>query len=120
MATGNSKKRPHKTLTIDEKVEILDQIGKKSYTVISEEYGIGRATITDIKRKEVEIRNFKSHMLKMEPGVPAKIMKLGKDEEHDKAGLNNSVKKEYPLQVGRIVKMIHNSFLLSFQVLHVS
>ena len=58
-------------------------------------------------------------MLKMEPGIPAKIMKLGKDEEHDKAGLNNSVKKEYPLQVGRIVKMIHNSFLLSFQVLHV-
>ena len=48
MTTGKSKKRPQKTLTIDEKLEILDQIGKKSYTVISEEYGIGRATITDI------------------------------------------------------------------------
>ena len=40
MATGNSKNRPHKTLTIDEKGEILDQFGKKTYTVISEEYGI--------------------------------------------------------------------------------
>ena len=53
MATTNSKKRAHKTLTIDEKLEILDQIGKKSYTVISEEYSIGRTTITDIKKKEV-------------------------------------------------------------------
>ena len=65
MATGNSKKRPQKLLIIHEKVEILDQIGKKSYTVISEEYGIGRATITDIKRKEVEISNFKLRMLEM-------------------------------------------------------
>ena len=31
MATGNLKKMPHKTLTMDEKVEILNQIGKKSY-----------------------------------------------------------------------------------------
>ena len=85
MVTGNSKKRPHKTLTIDEKVEILDQIGKKSYTVISEEYGIGRATIRDIKRMEVEIRNFKSRMLEMGTKRSAKIMKLGKDGEHDKA-----------------------------------
>ena len=85
MATRNSKKRAHKTLTIDEKLEILDQIGKKSYTVTSVEYSIGRATITDIKKKEVEIRNFKSRMLEVGTKRSAKIMKLGKDEEHDKA-----------------------------------
>ena len=85
MATRNSKKRPHKTLTIDEKLEILDQIGKKSYTPISEKYGIGRATIIDRKKKEVEMRNFKSHMLEMGTKWSAKIMKLGKDEEHNKA-----------------------------------
>ena len=44
IATGNSKKMPHKTLTIDEKVEILEKIGKKSYNVVSEEYSIGCAT----------------------------------------------------------------------------
>ena len=32
-------KRGHKTLTIDQKLELLDQIGKKSYTVLCEEYG---------------------------------------------------------------------------------
>ena len=45
-------KRAHKTLTIDQKLELLDQIGKKSYTVLCEEYGIGRSTISDIKKME--------------------------------------------------------------------
>ena len=93
MATGNSKRKPHKTLTIDEKVEIVDQIGKKSYTVISEEYGIGRATITDIKRKEVEIRNFKSHMHEMGTKRSAKIMKMKNMTKLYFCGLNKSVKK---------------------------
>ena len=84
METRDSKKRLHKTLTIDEKLGILDQIKKKRYTVILEEYSIGHATITDIKKKEVEIRNFKSHMLEMETKWSAKIIKLGKDEEHNK------------------------------------
>ena len=45
-------------------------------------------------------------MLEMGTRRAAKIVKLGNDEEHDKAlfcGLNKSVKKGYPLQVGRIV-----------------
>ena len=49
-------KRAHKTLTIDQKLELLDQIGKKSYTVLCEEYGIGRSTISDIKKMESVIR----------------------------------------------------------------
>ena len=85
MATENSKKRLHKMLTFNEKVKRLDQIMKESYTVICEEYDISCTTITDIKRKEVEIRNFKSCMLEMGTKQPAKVMKLGKDEEHDKA-----------------------------------
>ena len=42
--------------TIDQKLELLDQIGKKSYTVLCEEYGIGRSTISDIKKMESVIR----------------------------------------------------------------
>ena len=99
-------KRPHKTLTIDEKVEILDNIGKKNYTVISEEYGIGRATITDIKRKEVEIRDFKSPMVEMGTKCPAKIMKLGKDEEHDKAVFLCFKQKREEGQVDRIDRIV--------------
>ena len=45
--SGRKPKRAHKTLTINQKIEILDQLGKKSYTVLCEEYGIGKSTITE-------------------------------------------------------------------------
>ena len=45
------------SLTVDQKqLEILDQIGKKSYTLLCEEYGVCRATISNIRKKESELR----------------------------------------------------------------
>ena len=67
-------------ITIDQKIKILDKIGKKSYTLLCEEYGIGRSTITDIKKRESELRNYK-RMVEMGAGGSVKVMKLGKDEE---------------------------------------
>lgn len=72
-------------LTVDEKLEVLDLIGKKSYAVISEEYGIGCATITDIKKKGDELKKFKSHLTDMGMKRPSKVMRLGKNREHDEA-----------------------------------
>ena len=34
-------KRAHKTLSIDQKLELLDQVGKKSYIVLCKEYKNG-------------------------------------------------------------------------------
>ena len=34
-------KRAHKSFTIDQKIEILDQIGRKSYKVLKDEYRVG-------------------------------------------------------------------------------
>ena len=68
-------------LTIDQKLELLDQIGKKSYTVLCEEYGIGHSTISDIKKMESSLRRYKRKMKDMGVKRPAKVMKLGKDEE---------------------------------------
>ncbi len=52
MDPGASKsKRAHKSLSIADKVKILDQIGKKSYKLLSEEFGVGISTISDIKKK---------------------------------------------------------------------
>ena len=49
------EKRPakgvHRSLTIDQKIEILDQIGKKSHKILSEKYRVGVSTISDIKRR---------------------------------------------------------------------
>ena len=62
-ASGQKKpKRAHKSLSIEQKVEILDKIGKKSYKLLSEEYGVGTSTISDIKRKGPELRNYKRKM----------------------------------------------------------
>ena len=83
--SGRKPKRLHKTLTINEKIEILDQIGKKSYTVLCEEYGVGKSMITDIKKREPKIRTYKRKMMEMGVGWSAKVMKLGKDEEFEAA-----------------------------------
>ena len=40
------KKRAHKGLTIEEKVEIPNQIGKKSYKLLSVQYGVWISTIS--------------------------------------------------------------------------
>ena len=47
MAAAKAMKRAHKILAIEEKVEILNQIGKKSYKLLSEQYGVGISTISD-------------------------------------------------------------------------
>ena len=56
MASKKETAKPKLTsLTVDQKLEILDQIGKKSYTVLCEEYGVCRATISNIRKKESEL-----------------------------------------------------------------
>ena len=46
MEDAKAKKRVHKSLTIEEKVEILDQIWKKSYKLLSEQHGVGISTVS--------------------------------------------------------------------------
>ena len=49
---------------------------------MAEQYGIGRSTISDIKWKETELRQYKTSMKEM--GRSAKVMKCGKDVELEK------------------------------------
>ena len=85
MAAPPSSKRPHRSLSIETKLEILDKIEKRSYKLLSEEYGIGRSTISDIKRKENEIRKYKRKATEMGVHRPMKNMKMGQDEELESA-----------------------------------
>ena len=78
-------KRPHKTLSTDQKLEILHQGGKKSYALLSEEYGIGHSTIASLKKQEMELWQDRRKMKEMGIRRPATIMKLGRDEELEKA-----------------------------------
>ena len=78
-------KRTHTSLSIEKKVEILDKIGKKSYKVLSEEYGVGISTISDIKKKGIQLREYKRKLIEMGCKRPAKTMKLRRDEKLEEA-----------------------------------
>ena len=52
---------------------------------MSEKYGIGRSTISDIKHKEVELKEYYRSMKEMGMAREVKIMKCGKDMELEKA-----------------------------------
>ena len=82
---GKKAKRPHKTLTIDEKIAILDGMATSSYAVLSERYGVGRSTISDIKKKEPELRQFKRRLTGMGGKRFVKTMKLSTYEELERA-----------------------------------
>lgn len=78
-------KRRHKTLTIDEKIAILDELPTSSYAVIAERYGVGRSTIGDIKKKEVDLRQFKRKLTEMGAKRSTKTMKLSTYEQLERA-----------------------------------
>ena len=78
-------KRAHKTLSIAEEVEILDQIPNKSYKVLSEKYGVGTSTISDKKKQGPELRDYKRKMTEMGCMLPSKTMKMGKDQKLEEA-----------------------------------
>ena len=98
-------KRAHRSLSIKDKLQILDQIGKKSYKVLSEEYGVG---ISDIKKKGSEFREYKRKMTEMGCKRPVKIMKMGRDQELEMAVfLWFKQKREEGIPITGIVLAIH-------------
>lgn len=87
-------------LTIQQGIQILNQIPSKSYTVLCEQYGVGKSMISDIKKQEPEFRAYKQKMTEIGIGWSAKFMKLGRDEELDAVlflCLSKSKKREYRL-----------------------
>lgn len=61
MASSSKLKRKHVSLTIQTKVDILNRLEKgESGSSLANAFGVGKATITDIKKKKNEILNFAS------------------------------------------------------------
>lgn len=59
MADSVSMKRKHTTLTIEKKIEILNRLEKgESGANLARFYGVGKATITDIKNKRESILHY--------------------------------------------------------------
>ena len=73
-----AKVGPH----IEQKVEILDKIGGKSYKLLSEEYGVGISTISG--GRVLNLRDYKRKMAEMGCKRPAKTMRMGHIYTEDK------------------------------------
>ncbi len=86
MASGMPKtKRSFKSLSIDTKIEILEQIGRVSYPVLAEKYGVGTSTISDIRKNSIKLKEFKRKMVEMGFKRPAMALRMGKDEQLEEA-----------------------------------
>ena len=85
-SSGKAMKRKRKILTIEQKVEILNESSRGvSTTILSERYGLGKSTVSDIKKNKDSILNFKRKVTDMGMNKKVKIMKLGDDMKHDEA-----------------------------------
>ena len=87
MASKESRK--HVVLTIEQKLQVCDSIRKgDSYAEITKKFNIGKSTISDIKRSEQKLKDFKSE--KSQLGIKnaakkSKCMKSAGNEELDRA-----------------------------------
>ena len=78
-------KRKRKVLTIEDKLTILKELQVTSATILAEKYGVGKSTISDIKRSKEAILKFKDKATDMGMSKKAKVMKLGDNMKHDEA-----------------------------------
>ena len=87
MATAATEpKRKRVVLAIELKLKILELLDKgTSYSVITEESGIGRSTVTGIKREKENLLKFKREAKEMGMKKTTKAMKLGKDTQLEEA-----------------------------------
>ena len=51
-----SKKRAHKTPSLEAKLTILDELSSKTHRQLAEKYGVGVSTIADIRKKGDQLR----------------------------------------------------------------
>ena len=74
-------------MSIESKFTVLDSVAKGvGYSELTEKFGIGKSTITTLKKNEVKIREFASTLLESNSmSGSRKVMRLAKDEELDRA-----------------------------------
>jgi len=80
-----SQKRPHKTLSLDEKLEVFGKLTSHTHRQLAEQYGVGVSTIADIKKKGDKLREHKRKLTEMGCTRPVKTMKIGKDNQLEMA-----------------------------------
>ena len=73
-------------MSIDSKLAILRKIKEGVPQIrLAEQYGVGRSTITDLKKNEDKIREFAEGIENQGISKVRKVMRLGKDEQLEEA-----------------------------------
>ena len=84
MAEGGKRKR--NALTLETKLSILDKLLEgASQSRLTSEYGVGKSTITDLKKNESKLHEFVSTAESQGVSSSRKIMRLAKDEKLEEA-----------------------------------
>ena len=78
-------KRKCVVLLIEDKLKVIDMLKTSSQKVVAERFGVGKNTISDIKKNQLKILAFSSEMVNMGMTRKAKVMCLGDNVELDKA-----------------------------------
>ena len=78
-------KRKRTDLSIEDKVAIIKQLEISTANVIAERYGVGKSTVSDIKKKSDKILSFAQEIRDMSMSKKAKVMKGGDNKQHDKS-----------------------------------
>ena len=82
----SDRKRKRVVLSINSKLEVLDSVAKGvGYSELCDKFGIGKSTITTLKKNEGKIREFASTLESKSISGDRKVMRLANDEELDKA-----------------------------------
>lgn len=84
-AAGGSTKRKHNTISIQDKVEVLEKLDRGvPVRQLCEMYGIGKTTVVDIKKQREKILKFYTNSDSKKQMSMRKTMKDSKSTEHDR------------------------------------
>ena len=80
------QKRKRKVLSIDTKLAILESLSKGvSQAKLVEQYGVGKSTISDIKRSEQKVKEYASTLDSQGVSTSRKVMRLAKEDKLEEA-----------------------------------
>ena len=79
-------KRKRVVLTVDDKLKVLDGLADgASLAAMAQQFGVGRSTISDIKKQATALRAHKQQIVEMGMKRDSKVIRLGNFQELEKA-----------------------------------
>lgn len=79
-------KRKRVVLSIQDKLKVIEMLDKSvSFAIIMEKFGIGKSTVSDIKKNKAKIIAFSQEMVDMGMQKQAEVMKISDDRRLDQA-----------------------------------